>query len=97
MQVWRREKAGEKAISATSFCRNGGLLVLQETHRSMGRFRAKPIVVEAFQWHGGMFKKSFPPWFTKLLKTGEAKIYKKLGNPYIRINSAFALHTAATG
>ena len=62
--------------------------MLQENHRSIGQFKAKPIVVEAFQWHGGMFKKSFPPWFTKMLKTGEAKIYKKLGNPYIRINSA---------
>lgn len=40
----------------------------------MGRYRKKPIVVEAFKWTGGHDQTEDPEWIVECLKSGRARV-----------------------
>ena len=40
----------------------------------MGRYRKKPVIVEAFKWTGGIDQEEDPEWIVSALKANEARI-----------------------
>lgn len=43
----------------------------------MGKYRKKPIVVEAFKWTGGQDQTEDPEWIVECLKSGRANVCKE--------------------
>lgn len=64
----------------------------------MGKFRKKPVVIEAFKWTGDWEQEEDPEWCVDAMKDGTVSIDRRLnGSIWLRINTLEGVMFAARG
>lgn len=67
----------------------------------MGRYRKKPVIIEAFKWTGDINQEEDPEWIIDAIKDGDIRIYEICGlissNIYMEIDTLEGTHIANTG
>lgn len=65
----------------------------------MGKYRKKPVVIEAFKWLGSVEQKEEPTWIVEAIKSGNVWIEQNLGelSPRMYIKTLEGIHEANVG
>ncbi|ALY06949.1 TPA: hypothetical protein JDY68_12585 [Clostridioides difficile] len=65
----------------------------------MGKYRKKPVTVEAFKWLGSIEQKEEPIWIVKAIESGNVWIEQSLGelSPRMYIKTLEGIHEANVG
>ncbi|EGT4211845.1 hypothetical protein K9770_18690 [Clostridioides difficile] len=65
----------------------------------MGKYRKKPVVIEAFEWLGSAEQKEEPTWIVRAIESGNVWIEQSLGelSPRMYIRTLEGIHEANVG